>query len=196
MGVHPIHAALTTKCISNYIARKARQLLRRPEFHGVEIEEIEQDLALRVAQQAHLYDPNRSHDIGFIMVVVETGAAIMCRGRGRLKQGAELDILSLEGSRVESDEEEVSLLDRLVEEDRHRRHGGRGGSDPRQEDARIDFADALQQLSPCHRQVAKLLMNGGYEASIARDLGISRRQAGKAIEEIREHLRQLDLTEI
>jgi RNA polymerase sigma factor (sigma-70 family) len=184
MSIETVHAALTSDCISNLIKFKARHLLRRPEFHGVELEEVQQELALHVAQKAHLFDPKRGHVVAFIRVVVDTAAAIMCRSRRRLKRGPGLRVQSLEGSALLNEGEEMSLLDRLVEDDLHRHHGGQGSPDPRQQDARIDLADALERLSPRLRQVAQLLMNDGCEASIARDLRMSRRQVRKAIKEL------------
>ena len=196
MSSEAVHAALTSDCISNLINFKARQLLRRPEFHGVELEEVQQELTLHVAQKAHLFDPKRGHVVAFITVVVDTAAAIMCRSRGQLKRGAGLQVQSLEGSALLNEGEEMSLLDRLVEDDLHRHHGGQGNPDRRQQDARIDLADALERLSPHLRQVAQLLMNDGCETSIARDLRMSRRQVRKAIDELRGHFRQSGLAEI
>ncbi len=196
MSIEAVHAALTSDCISNLITFKARQLLRRPEFHGVELEDVQQEIRLHVAQKAHLFDPKRGHDVGFITVVVETAAAIMCRSRGQLKRGAGLRVQSLEGSVLLNEGEEISLLDQLVEDDIHRHHGGQGAPDPRQQDARIDMAEVLVRLSPHLRQVAQLLMNDGCEASIARDLRMSRRQVRKAIDELRGHFRQSSPAEI
>ena len=193
MSIEKVHAALTSDCISNLIKFKARQLLRRPEFHGVELEEVQQELALHVVQKAHLFDPKRGHVVAFITVVVDTAAAIMCRSRGQLKRGAGLRVQSLEGSALLNEGDETSLLDLLVENDLHRHHGGQGSDDPRRQ---IDLADALDRLSPLLRQVAQLFMKDGCEASIARDLGMSRRQIRKAIDELRGHFRQSGPAEI
>jgi len=194
MSIETVRAALTSDCISNLIKFKARQLLRRPEFRGAELEKVQQELTLHVAQKAHLFDPQRGHVIAFITVVVDTAAALMCRSRGQLKRGPGLQVQSLEGSAL-LNEGEMSLLDRLVEDDLHRRRGGQGVPDQRRQDARIDLADALERLSPRLRQVAQLLMNDGGEASIARDLRMSRRQVRKAIDELRGHCRRSGLAE-
>jgi len=196
MSIESVYAALTTDCASSFIRTKARQLKRRPEFHGVELEEVQQELALYVTQRAHLFDPQRGHVIAFIRVTANSAAAMMCRSRGRLKRGPGYQVQSLEGSALVNEGEEISLLDRLVEDDLHRHHGGQGNPDPSQLDARIDLADALDRLSPHLRQVAQRLMDGGCEASIARDLRMSRRQVRKAIDELRGHFRQFGLTEI
>ena len=193
MSIETVHAALTSEYITDLIKFKALELLRRPEFHGVELEEVQQELALHVAQKAHLFDPKRGYAESFITVVVDTAAAIMCRSRSRLKRGAGLQPQSLEGSALLNEGEETSLLDLLVEDDLHRHHGGRGSADPCE---RVDLADALEHLPPLLRRVAQLFMNDGCEASIARDMGMSRRQVRKAIDELRGHFRQSDLSEI
>jgi len=192
MSIETVHAALTSDCISNLIKFKARQLRRRPEFHGVDLEEVQQELTLHVARKARLFDPRRGHVVAFITVVVDTAAAIMCRSRGQLKRGPGLQVQSLEGSALVNEGAEMSLLDRLVEDDLHRHHGGRGSADPCE---RVDLADALEHLPPLLRRIAQLFMNDGCEASIARDLRMSRRQVHKAIGELRGHLRQLGLAE-
>ncbi len=186
MSIETVHAALTTDCITNLIKFKARHLLRRPEFHGVEMEEVQQELALHVAQRAHLFDPRRGHVVAFITVVVDTAAAIMCRSRGRLKRGAGVLPQSLEGSMLLNEGRKMPLMDLLLEDDLRRRYGGQASSDPRE---RVDLADGLAHLSPVLRQIAQLLMNDGGETSIARDLGMSRRQVRKAIDELRGHFR-------
>lgn len=196
MSIETVHAALTSDYISNLIKFKARQLLRRPEFHGMELEEVQQEISLHVAQKAHLFDPKRGYAESFITVVVDTAAAMMCRSRGQLKRGPGLQVQSLEGSVLLNEGEETSLLDQLVEDDLHRHHGGQCVPGEHQQDARIDLADALERLSPHLRQIAQLLMNDGCEASIARDLRTSRRQVRKAIDEIREHFQQSGLAEI
>jgi FixJ family two-component response regulator len=120
----------------------------------------------------------------------------MCRSRGQLKRGGGLQIQSLEGSALLNEGEEISLLDLLEESDLHRHRGGQGVPDQRRQVARIDLGDTLEHLSPRLRQIAHLFMNDGCEASIARDLRMSRRQVRKGIDELRGHFRQSDLAEI
>jgi DNA-directed RNA polymerase specialized sigma24 family protein len=160
------------------------------------MEELQQELVLHIVRQAHLFDPKRGHVSAFITVVVDTAAAMMCRNRGQLKRGPGLQLQSLEGSTLLNEGQEMSLLQLLVEDDLHRHCGGQGVPDQRLQDARIDLADALERLSPRLRQVAQLFMNDGCEASIARDLRMSRRQVRKAIDELRGHFRQSGLSGI
>ena len=186
MSIETVHAALTTDCITTLLKFKARQLRRRPEFRGAEMEELQQELALHVAQRAHLFDPKRGHVVAFITVVVDTAAAIMCRDRLRLKRGSGVQPQSLEGSMLLNEGQKVSLLELLLEDDLRRHQGGQASADPCE---RVDLADAIESLPPLLSQIAKLFMADGCEATIARDLGISRRQVRKAIDELREHFR-------
>lgn len=190
MSTHPVHAALSSDYVKTLIRLRARQLRRRSEFCRTPVKDIEQELVLHVLQQAHLYDASRGAVNTFVTTVVKSAAAMMCRDRRRLKRAAGLNLQSLEGSTLLDEGEEKTLADVIIDDDLRRRHGGYTASD---EDRACAFADtsvALSGLSSSLRAVARLLMEGAKEASVATRLGISRRQARKAIEEVREHFRK------
>jgi RNA polymerase sigma factor (sigma-70 family) len=193
MEAHPVHAALTSDYVSKLLKTKARQLRRRPEFWRADLQDIQQELVLHVVQRAHLFDPARGGVNTFIATVVESAAAMLCRDRKRLKRAAGLNLQSLEGSTLQDEGEEKTLLDVLVDDDLRRRQASYGASDEERCDASADTAEVLSRLSSPLRKVARLQMAGENEVSIARTLGISRRQARKAIEKICEHFRQADL---
>ncbi|MCX5677062.1 MAG: hypothetical protein NTX87_18895, partial [Planctomycetota bacterium] len=130
MGVHPVHAALTTPYVRTLLKIKSRQLARRPEFRGTDPADISQDLIGQVLKQATRFDASRAGVNTFIAAVVESAAGMMCRDRGRLKRVAGLRLQSLEGSPLQHEGEEKALLDVLVDDDLQRRQGVYGVSAP------------------------------------------------------------------
>ena len=190
MEPHPVHAALTTEYVRTLLRIKARQLRRRPEFWRTPVQDIRQELVLRVVQRAHLFDPDRGSVNTFVATVVKSAAAMMCRDRKRRKRAAGLNLQSLDGSTLKDDGEERTLLDVLVDDDLRRRHGGYGASEKERRDASSDTLRTLDRLPARLRRIARLWMDGENEVSIARNLGISRRQVRKATAEIEERFRQ------
>jgi DNA-directed RNA polymerase specialized sigma24 family protein len=186
MSIQAVRAAVTSGYVKDLIKIKSRQLLRRPEFKGVDAEEIRQELALHVLEQAHLFDPLRGAVVTFIAQVVDSSGAMMCRGRRRIKRGASIQPQSLEGSTILEEGEEKSLLEMLLEGDLHRHHGGDAMDDIDRCQMMEDLSGVLGQLAPDLRRVAGMIMDGASEVAISRQLGISRRQVHKAIAGIRE----------
>ncbi|MBE3123871.1 MAG: hypothetical protein IMZ65_03630, partial [Planctomycetes bacterium] len=86
MGVHPVHAALTTKYVQTLIRIKARAVARQPGFSQSDQDDLEQDLAIHVLKQAHYFDPDRGSVRTFIARVVDSAVAMMLRDRRRLKR--------------------------------------------------------------------------------------------------------------
>jgi len=194
MPQDPVREALTTEYVQKLLKIKAKQLRRRPEFRGVDQEELQQDLALHVLQKAHLFDPARGAVNTFIATVVETAAAMMCRARRRLKRGASLRPQSLEGTTLQGpDGDESSLAEALRESDLRRRYGGDVVSDFERALMAADVAHVLTGLVPDLRRVARLLMDGAREATISRRLGMSRRRVRKATDEIWRRLGEAGL---
>ncbi|MCG3178610.1 MAG: hypothetical protein BIFFINMI_00938 [Phycisphaerae bacterium] len=196
MSIQEVHTAVTSDYAQTLIRIKAGQLGRRPEFRGRDVEELQQDLVLRVLQRAHTFNPDRGSVNTFITRVVETAVAKMCRDYGRIKRGARLEMQSLEGSRIPGEDGvDVALGESLLESDQGRRRGEAPVPELDRLQAEMDFTEALGSLSPQASQVARLLKVGTSMRAIASQLGISRRQVRWAIAEIRERLRETDLVD-
>lgn len=194
MGVHPVHTALTTDYAKRLLKVKARQLVRRSEFRRFERSDIEQELATYVIQKAHLYDTARSSVHTFIARVVDSAVAIMIRHQHRVKRAAGLSAWSLDGTVFGKDEDVTPLSALITETDLCRRHSRRPLSRQRRHELEADLHTAMKGLSPDLQEIALRLM-GGSEVSIARDLGISRRQVRNAMAKVREHFEGVGLAE-
>jgi DNA-binding NarL/FixJ family response regulator len=153
-------------------------------------------LVVHILKEAHLFDPARSCARTFIAQVVDSAGAMILRDRRRKKRAAGHRLQSLDGTTLLNEGEEKTLLDVLVDEDLHRRHGTHGASDEERGNISADTATVLSRLAPDLREIAHLLMEGARELTIAQALGISRRQVRNAVTAIREHLNDAGLTKI
>ncbi|MGV3483339.1 MAG: RNA polymerase sigma factor [Planctomycetaceae bacterium] len=68
------------------VSRKAKQLIRRTGFSASDLEDIKQDLYLRILQSWPKYEPEHSHRNRFITAVVERYVANLLRNRGAGKR--------------------------------------------------------------------------------------------------------------
>jgi len=195
MGVHPVHAALTTDYVRQLLQVKARQLTGHRGFNSSEQLDLQQDLAVHVLKAAHHFDPSRGCVKTFIARVVDSAVAMLLRDRRRLKRAAGFRSRSLEEALFHSERGTGSLADLLDEADGCRRTGG--DPTPGQQHAELasDTQRVLSALPPHLQEIAARLVNA-TEAAIARDLGISRRQVRNAVETIRAHFRKAGLTGI
>lgn len=188
MGIHVVHAALTTPYVATLIRIRAGRLARRPGFRPAEREDLEQELAAAVLRQAGRYDPARGAVSTFIDRVVTSAAAMMARERRRLKRVADRQVISLDRTHVTSPSQREAPLSQFVsEDDLRRRWGGHstaaetGGAPP------ADVGAALAGLAPELRTLA-LRLAGEGERAVAREMGISRRQLRKLIDDLRDAL--------
>lgn len=185
MPQDPVHSALTTEYVQTLLRIKAKQLARRPEFRRTDPADIEHDLTIHVLKQADNYDPARSVPNTFITRVVETAAAMLVRDRGRTKRAAGYRAISLERTWLHGDQRQTMLGDIVSESDLRRRCGGRIRDDRRKAELSADVAGAMVGLTDRQREIAKRLA-WAAEASIAREMGISRRQVRNDVLAIRE----------
>jgi RNA polymerase sigma factor (sigma-70 family) len=195
MGVHPIHAALSSDYVKQLLQVKARQITGHIHFSPSERFDLEQDLAVHVLKQAHHFDPSRACVNTFIARVVDSAVAMLLRDRGRLKRAAGFRSRSLEEALFHSERGPGSLAALLDEDDGRRRIGVDATPGQERAELRSDTQQVLAELPPHLQEIAARLVNA-TEAAIARDLGISRRQVRGAVEAIRAHFRKAGLTGI
>ena len=193
MGIDPVRSALTTQYVQKLLKIKARQLARRLEFRRTDPADIEHDLIAHVLKQADNYDPARSAPNTFVTRVVETAVAMLVRDRGRIKRAAGYRAMSLDHTHLRGgDPRRTTLGDIVSEGDLRRRCGGNVHDDQHDAELSTDVARAMQGLTCRQREIAKRLARA-TEASVAREMGISRRQVHNDVLAIREHFRRAGL---
>jgi len=174
------------------IQAKARQLCRRRDFSPSEQEDIEQELWLAVLEKAERFDPARARLETFLDRVVSRAAAMLLRRRKRRKRGNGVLPFSLESDFTAVGKGLKPLSEAVSSEDVARRLGTQS-EDPM---ARLEQTEAIEyalaQMPERLRDICRRLMTGTV-ASVARELGISRHQVRKVLEEARPYFEEAGL---
>lgn len=169
------------------IKYKAKQLSRKSGFRSSEEEDLVQELTMALIEKSHLFDPTRGAASTFADRVIRTAIAMLIRDRRRLKRAAGFTAQSLEQP-TSCDADTASLRDSLP---------ATGSSAPQMVEGN-DFISAVrsavQLLPPDLKEIATRLKINPISA-VARDMGISRRQLGNAIERIRKHFESKGLND-
>jgi len=189
------HGAVLGAYTQKLIRIKARQLIRTPWFERYEREDLQQELLLYVLKHIGKFDPDKAKLTTFINRIVDSHAAMLVRDRRRAKRAPGFFARSIETLRENVTEEPVSGAGALAEDDALRRFGLAAGDPQATRDMRAAVARVVAGLpSPLAEVCARLV--DGNAASVARELGISRRQVGHAIAELRRRFTAagLDLT--
>lgn len=193
MGTEPPRDADLPAYAQSLIAYKAQQLSRKREFSRDDPRDLEQDLRTYLLSRSHLFDPSRASPSTFVDRVISSGIAMMLRDRRRKKRAPSLTAQSLEGTRARSDEEVASLRDMLTEVDLRRRIGT-AASDQDRAELIAAVVEAFQLLPQDLQDLCRRLIDG-TAASVARELGVSRRQVRNAIERVRRHFEAAGLAD-
>lgn len=174
------------------IQAEAGQLCRRKEFSPSEREDIEQELWLAVLQQAERFDPARASLDTFLERVVSRAVAFLLRSRTRRKRAGGVLPLSLESDFTTTGEGLKPLSDTISSEDVARWLGTQS-VDPMARMEQTEAIDsALARMPERLRDICRRLMTGTV-ASVARELGISRHQVRKVLEEARPYFEEAGL---
>ncbi|UCC31266.1 MAG: sigma-70 family RNA polymerase sigma factor [Phycisphaerales bacterium] len=185
MDAQPAPDAVFTAYAQSLIRFKARQLSRKPGFSRTDEDDVAQELKAHLLAQAHHFDPNRGTANTFAAQVIRTAVAMLLRDRRRQKRAADFAAISLERTHARPDEEVVSLREVLTEWDLRRRIGTAASEHDRAE-LIAAVVEAVRSLPASDQEICQRLI-GGTMTSVARDLGVSRRQVRKAVERIRRH---------
>lgn len=184
MGVKPNRDAVLTAYAQSLIKFKARQLSRKAGFSRSDEQDVAQELTMHLLARAHLFDPNRASANTFAERVIRTAVAMLLRDRRRQKRAAGFGAHSLEQTCIVQDHGLASLREVLQSSDLGRRTGA--NDEEHRAETIAAVIEALRSLPPELQDICRGLIDGSA-ASVARDLGISRRQVTTAIERIRSY---------
>ncbi len=173
----------------NLIKFKSRQLTRRLDFQMAELEDLQQELWLALVKAAKRFDPAKASLDTFIDRVVNTAVAMLLRGRQRKRNGITQRMQSLSDELTPPDGKTEPLAATVSRDDLARRIGTEPIDETHVAETTEAVAAALRQMPADLRDLCRRLM-GGTVTSVARDLGISRRQVRNRLQNARPYLEQ------
>lgn len=166
----------------------ARRVVHRPEFDGLDAEDISQELLLYVLERVDHFDPAKANCRAFVNRLLKTGIGKMLREakrkRSRPPEGTQIESFATIKEQPDGRPEELSRS--LHSEDSDRRTLRRS-RDPIND---IDTSDAVRHqiatLPHRYRKIARQLMKSNRTES-AKSLGMSKRKFAEAVKVISEH---------
>lgn len=126
-GIHPY--------VLTRVRYHARSLMRYSTIHGVEVEDLEQELMLDYLSRKQAYDPQKAKWSTFIDRILNHKCASLIEATRAQKRGAGLCDVSLESWLEDQDGEPAALPDPNTE-------------DLTSRDLHIDLEKAIQQMPP------------------------------------------------
>lgn len=176
-----------TDYAKNLIKFKARQLTRRRDFQTAELEDLQQELWLALIKAAQRFDPAKASLDTFIDRVVNKAVAMLVRTRQRKRNGITQRMPSLSDERTSPDGRTEPLAATISHDDLARRTGTEPIDETHVAETTEAVTAALQRMPADLRDVCRRLM-GGTVTSVARDLGMSRRQVRNRLQNARPYL--------
>lgn len=184
-------SVLVSRYARTFIRFKAWQLSQSSGFHTSEKEDLEQELWAALAAQAPNFNCQRASAQTYINRVVRAQVSMIRRARSAERRSAATKILSLD----QPPEHTLQSLAEQLTEDCDHRQCQRTSEDLA--DRRLlseSVREAIRQMPAHVQQVCEALMTSPG-ATVARQLGISRRQVRSAVEIARRHLNHLNLSD-
>jgi len=180
------------KAEKGFIRKKARQLVGKSGFTRWDIDDICQELTLRLFRAMLSFDPNQGHWAVFVTTVVERSAASLLRDK-RAEKRDHRRVRSLNVV-IADDEHEgpVELGDTVGRRELDARLGQASRDEHDLAQLALDIAGAIAGLSPEMRELAERLKTDSV-SQIARDLGVPRTTLNDRVRELRRQFEDAGL---
>jgi len=168
--------------------RKAKQLVGRAGFKQQDIEDLEQDLMLRLIQGLQSYDPEIAHQKSFVTAIVERAVATILRdaNAGKRDHG---DQQSLEVLVEFTGESPTRLSNTIGDREYNRRRGRHPRTAEELQSLSSDLAAVIGSLPTDQQDLAKKLKSESIAGS-ARELGIPRTTLNDAVRRLQTRFMQ------
>lgn len=158
--------------IRDLIRRKARQLVGRAGFTKFDVEDIAQELYLKLVKHLGAFDPDQGHLHAFVTTVVERHVATMLRDKRAAKRDHRR-ISSLNVMVEITDEQPTELAQTVSRRELEARLGCHRRSQEEITQLAIDLADLIATLPEPWRRLLELRKSRSM-AQAAREMGVPR----------------------
>jgi RNA polymerase sigma factor (sigma-70 family) len=178
------HVGRTDDYIANLISRKARSIIRHPGFTVSDLEDIKQELWLRLLERQKQFDPSRSSFPTFANRVITNRAKDILRDRRAQRRDPVRETWSINDMIEDGDGTATS------------RHETLPGDDlclPEHGDLAHDIAVLRSKLDEDDQPVLDAYVVEESKRRVGKQLDISRRQVDNAISRMLDIAAELDL---
>lgn len=170
------HDIILGRFARGLIRRKARLLTTFPEFQDQLVEDLEQELFLRLTSGMDLFDPVLRHPNVFVTTVVERAVAQMLRKRRAAKSGTgRVFPFSALGNDNQSGFEPLDVKHQVW-----------------RAELRLDLQTAITKLSPALRELADRLQRQSV-AEISDDLNLAQSTVWRRVAQLRKQFENAGL---
>lgn len=179
-----LHYELTSGYAGRYIRKKARRISRRPGFSPSDVDDLSQQLTLKLLENLESFDPNKARFSAFVTTVVSRHATNIVRDHKAAKRDAG-KTCSLSALVADCDSGDVTLSQVISGAERDRLLGIESISTEEAATLQIDVDEILASLPLELRTLAETLKCMSITEA-AHELGVSR----GTIYDKRKHLRK------
>ena len=167
------------------IRRRVLLLARAPVFNESEVDDLIQEIHLRLMRSIQSYDPAIGHPYPFLCTAIQRIASKIFRERSTVKRQTS-GRCSLSEVVRGADGESCELYQLLRQEDQDRRLCRKTArSDEERASIRIDLSSAIQKLPPVCQEIVRRLRTQNV-SEISREMGIPRTTINDWLRQIRQ----------
>ncbi|MBL8812487.1 MAG: sigma-70 family RNA polymerase sigma factor [Planctomycetaceae bacterium] len=170
------------------VKRKARQLVGRGGFKPQDIEDLEQDLMLRLIQGLQSFDPKIAHQKSFVTAIVERAVATILRDTNAAKRDRG-DQQSLEILVEVTGESPTQLGNTIGDREYNRRRGRHPRTQKECDELHVDLESVINSLPNDQQQLAEKLKSKSIAES-AREFGLPRTTLNDAVRRLQVRFSQ------
>jgi RNA polymerase sigma-70 factor (ECF subfamily) len=173
------------------IRRKARRLVGKAGFTKCDVDDVAQELALKLLQRAPSFDAEQSHWNAFVVTVVERCAASLLRDK-RAEKRDHRRVCSLSSIVGHDKKAPVELGATLSQRESDARCNRESMTDLELTQLATDISSALEHAPVALQKLAGLLKSHTVSAT-ARELGVPRTTLYEAIRHLRRRFESAGL---
>lgn len=175
------------------IRRRVLLLIRAPFFHESEVDDLVQEIHLRLMRSIKSYDPALGHPYPFLCTAIQRITSKIFRERSTHKRQT-IGTCSLSEVVHGADGESCELYQLLRQEDQDRRICRKTArSDEERANLRMDLSRVIEELPPNCQEIVRRLGTQNV-SEISRDMGIPRTTINDWLRQIRKKFEDAGLS--
>lgn len=177
--------------VTRLVRRKARQLVGRAGFSASDVDDIEQELVLKLLRHRSAFNPAHSHWYAFVTTVIERHVATILRDK-RMEKRDSTRLTSLQTIVHDPINGPSQLAATVGQRELDNRLGLQTRPEWDSQELTLDTASLLADLPPALREICERLKRVSISA-VAREMGVPRTTLCYQLRRLRIRFERADL---